>query len=432
MIATDKNDRYDCILVGGGLQSGLIALAVKHFHPHAKILMIERAPKIAGNHTWSFHPGDVPAQARVWLKHLIEFSWKDYDVRIGKTWRKVNLEYASVSSDHFASMVENIFAHGAAQRAQMLEHVAAMAIASAEPNSLALDVESKRIVSDRSTENSHLLTNTDVVTIEPTRVETKCGSIFHAPLVIDCRGPSKDVAYSACGFQKFWGFEIELENNWPEESPAVMEGVEAQEDGFRFLYTLPFTPRRVLVEDTRFSDTPKLVRAESIDLVAAYMQRRGIGKYRIVREETGVLPMPFSNEQMPAATAPLSGGYAGGWFHAATGYSFPMAAAFAQAVASGPLATASDRIEALSKQHRSRAKFSRFLNRLLFRLVAPKYRHRIFQRFYRVLNEDAIERFYSHQFSSVDALRIVVGIPPTLFGLRPIRFIRSFLSGRKP
>ncbi|MGB7329293.1 MAG: lycopene cyclase family protein [Rubripirellula sp.] len=119
----------------------------------------------------------------------------------------------------------------------------------------------------------------------------------------------------------------------------------------------------------------------------------------------------------------------GGWFHAATGYSFPLAVAFAQAIASGSLELARDRVDALSEKHRLRSRYSRFLNRLLFRLVARQHRHRIFRRFYRVLSDASIERFYSYQFTAGDALRIVIGIPPTLIGLRPHRFVRSFFPG---
>ncbi len=106
-----------------------------------------------------------------------------------------------------------------------------------------------------------------------------------------------------------------------------------------------------------------------------------------------------------------------------------MAVAFADAIASGPLESAADRIQRLAEQHRWRSRYSRFLNRLLFRLVAPAQRYRIFQRFYRVLSDASIERFFSHRFTLTDAIRIVVGCPPTLVGLRPIQFLRSFSSG---
>jgi len=61
---------------------------------------------------------------------------------------------------------------------------------------------------------------------------------------------------------------------------------------------------------------------------------------------------------------------------------------------------------------------------LLFELVKPQTRYQIFRRFYRVLDEPAIARFYGHRFTPLDAFRIVVGIPP--MGLRPFQFLRSY------
>ena len=278
--------------------------------------------------------------------------------------------------------------------------------------------------------NWQLMTNTDVINISEESVLTRCGQLIRGRLVIDCRGPgAQEIQFAGCGYQKFHGFELELDDDWPFEVPVIMESVVDQSDGFRFLYTLPFSSRRILIEDTRFSNTPDCDRQECHDRVKAYLRWHGLSQFQVIREESGVLPMPFTPELPPSMSSPLSGGYAGGWFHAATGYSFPMAVAFAEAVASGPLELVSDRVNELADKHGLRSRYARFLNRLLFRLVAPRQRHRIFRRFYRVLSDASIERFYSHHFTTGDALRIVVGIPPTLIGLRPQSFIRSFFSG---
>jgi lycopene beta-cyclase len=243
--------------------------------------------------------------------------------------------------------------------------------------------------------------------------------------VIDNRGPAPLNASSfAGGFQKFWGFELELNSDWPHANPIVMDDQIDQKDGFRFIYTLPMEPRRVLVEDTRFSNTTSIDREECLEKVRAYVISRGCHDWRIVREEHGVLPMP-TNGFMPGSGLPmLAGGYRGGWFHAATGYSFPMALRVAQTVATNPIDQLADALQRLSQEHAWRGRFSRFLNRLLFELVKPQTRYQIFRRFYRVLGEPAIARFYGHRFTALDAFRIVVGVPP--MGLQPLKFIRSY------
>jgi len=431
MIAFNHSPQFDFILVGGGLQSGLLALALKHHQPECRVLLIERDEKIAGNHTWSFHPGDVPASCLEWASPLVQYQWDGYEVNVGDLRRCVDLTYASVCSEHFSNAIGRLFAKPS-WTYQSSRHFVEMAVASggaALPKKLPDLKPSNQHASDTTGIAWELLTDTHVSEITEHSVSTRSGQTFVGDVVIDCRGPSGNLPFSGCGFQKFFGFEILVGEDWPHERPVIMKDVEDQRDGFRFLYTLPLSNRRVLVEDTRFSDTPACDRDECLRSVTRYVNDLGIREFQIVREESGVLPMPFTSECLPTTHSPLSGGYAGGWFHAATGYSFPLAVAFAEAVASGPRTSAKARVDLLAKQHRWRSHYSRFLNRLLFRLVAPAKRYRIFRRFYRVLDDQAIERFYSHRFTAADAFRIIVGIPPTLVGLRPFRFIHSFFSG---
>ncbi|MGI9474576.1 MAG: lycopene cyclase family protein [Rubripirellula sp.] len=436
MNINSETSEFDYLLVGGGLQSGLLALAIAHHHPDARVVLIERDQNLAGNHTWSFHPGDVPESCRRWIEPLIRYHWPGYQVRLGNFRRHVDLAYASIPSEHFARVVSRLFDTSAAVNEERFHGGAMWARQNA---SLGFHAGAAPAVAEmdsawKETDSPwKLMTGTDVIHVSEDSVTTRCGQQIRGRLVIDCRGPAAQKArFSGSGFQKFHGFEIELEHDWPLESPVIMESCVDQEDGFRFIYTLPFTARRVLIEDTRFSDKPDCDRQDCFDLVQKYLQSNGVDRFKIIREESGVLPMPFSSELQPSSDSPLAGGYAGGWFHAATGYSFPMVVAFAEAVARGPLATARHRVSELSETHRRRSRYCRLLNRLLFRLVAPRHRHRIFRRFYRVLSEIAIERFYSHQFTAADAVRIVVGIPPTIIGLRPHRFIRSFLKGESP
>lgn len=391
---------FDYIIVGGGLQSGLVVLALKYYQPQSKVMVVERCERLGGNHTWSFHPKDVSATANAWLDSIVEYRWPNYQVRLEGFEKKIDLSYASISSEHFAKRVAQSMAEG---------------------------------------ECGVIRTDTEVTEISGTEIVTAKGERCSGRLVLDCRGPRHDgsLPHSLCGFQKFWGFEIALRSDWPFEAPIVMDDRIDQSDGFRFVYTLPFERRRVLVEDTRFANQPGIDRDECLAQVRKYLATIGVDDWSIVREEHGILPMPISSERMPGtSTRPstgensqaICGGYAGGWFHAATGYSFPLAIAFAEAIARSTPESAESEIAKLATAHRSRSHFGRFLNRLLFRLVKPKARYQIFRRFYKVLSNDSIARFYSHRFTWQDGFRIVVGLPPG--GLQPLRFMCSFLTAR--
>ena len=395
---------FDYILVGGGLQSGLLVLALRHYQPTAKVLLVERDCQLGGNHTWSFHPKDVSPSAIEWISPAVEVRWPSYRVRVGGFEKQIELEYASISTPHFIKTVEE-----------------------------SLD-------GFGSNPQGVLLLRTDVTEIGERHIATSCGDSYHGRLVIDCRGPKSvlERPFSQNGHQKFWGFEIALQSDWPFPGPVVMDDRIDQSDGFRFIYSLPFDRRRVLVEDTRFANGSDIDREDCLQQVSSYLQAIGVENWSIIREEQGILPMPFSGERLPGTNANtservhqsvLAGGYAGGWFHAATGYSFPLAIAFAETVARNTPETAMDAVRHLGAAHRSRSRFGRFLNRLLFCLVKPTKRYQIFRRFYKVLSKEAIARFYSHQFTIGDAFRIVVGMPPA--GLQPSVFLRSFVPGQK-
>jgi lycopene beta-cyclase len=393
-----EKKRFDYILVGGGLQSGLIALALQHYRPEATVAIVERSDRLAGNHTWSFHESDVTPKLAAWISSLVEHRWPSYEVSVGNYRRRIDLGYRTISSQFFAEQVSRQFA------------------------------ESKH--------GSEIFLDCKAAAVENDHVVLSDGCRLFADCVIDSRGPahescgSNDHSKFVGGFQKFWGFELELPIDWPLATPVIMDDQVDQADGFRFFYTLPFEARRVLIEDTRFSDSPSLERGDCFHQVDGYLRRLtkgqiGIEHCRILREEHGVLPMPAAGFYPDSDRTVIAGGYRGNWFHAATGYSFPIALRFADLIATTPVPLLREKLTEESKRQMPRAMFARFLNRLLFQLVRPNRRYQIFRRFYKVLPESRIARFYAHQFNAIDAARIVIGLPPG--GLRPVRFLMSFL-----
>jgi lycopene beta-cyclase len=246
-------------------------------------------------------------------------------------------------------------------------------------------------------------------------------------VVLDCRGRPESERQSAgpatAGYQTFIGREYKTSARWPAAEPTVMDVPRDQADGFEFLYELPLGPDRVLLEYTRFHEEPGLDDARAAGLIAKRLAEAGAGLATPLRTERGCLPMPYAETARREGPWP-AGGYAGGWFHPATGYSMPLAVRFAELVARARPDHVAAEVEAAVANDRLRRGFSRFLNRLLFCLVQAEDRWTIFRRFYRVLREERIARFYAHRFTFTDAARIVIGRPPT--GLAPLRFARSF------
>jgi lycopene beta-cyclase len=355
----------DYVLVGGGLQNGLIALALRAHQPAASILMVERGEAPGGNHTWCFHAGDVAAEM-AWLAPVVAVTWDGYDVSFPAYRRTLASPYSCVTSHRFADEVRAALARPGCE---LRTHTTAVSVGA-----------------------DHVLV----------RARDGAVSEIKARMVIDARGPDRaDV--QAGGWQKFLGQELELAAPHGLARPILMDATVEQRDGFRFMYVLPLAERRVLVEDTSFSDDSHLDVTALRASIGAYVAARGWSG-EVVREETGVLPLP-SKCAPAAAGAPLVAGYAGGWFHPVTGYSFRIAARLAQRIATGA------DLALHARAHTRHMAYALRLNKMLFGWFAPDQRYRVLERFYR-LPEATVRRFYALELTPFDRARILVGRPP--------------------
>lgn len=370
---------FDYLLVGGGLQNALIALAVLETRPQARVGLIESAAEVAGNHTWSFHAGDA-AGAEALIAPLVASSWSGYRVQFPNLERRIDAPYASITSENVRRALERAL----------------------------------------SRPGCALFTRTRAALLDHDHVTLEDGRRLTAELVVDARGPASFETDSACAYQKFVGLELRLAAPAPDREPVLMDATVAQNDGFRFFYVLPFTPERVLIEDTYFSDSPELstpaLRAE----ILAYASRKGYAVTDIVREERGVLPLPRRAPRPPALRGPLVAGVQGGWFHPTTGYSLPIALRLARYVASVPPGSVfGDGLRRLVSEHWRQARFAALLNQLLFSAFAPQERWNVLERFYR-LPEPTVRRFYALTTTATDRARIVCGRPPKGLSLRAV------------
>ena len=375
---------FDYLLIGGGLQNALIALALLDRDPQARVGLVERGAALGGNHLWCFHGSDLSKRGHALVAPLVVRRWDGYSVRFPGFERRLDTPYSAVSSERVAQYVSQVFA---------------------------------------SKPRARLLLGRTASRVEASQVTLSDGETLHARLVIDARGPEALSAEGVIGYQKFVGLELELEAPSELREPTVMDASVAQDDGFRFVYTLPLTPNRVLVEDTYFSDEPRLERELLRTRALAYAQALGLRVASVVREESGVLPLPAASV-VAHASSPLLAGYGGGWFHPTTGYSFSVATRLALHVASTAPETVFDAsFGALAQEHARQQRYACLLNRLLFRAVAPEARRNVLERFYQ-LPEASIARFYALSTTAFDRARILCGRPP-----RGLSLGRAFTQG---
>lgn len=382
--------RFDYLLIGGGLQNGLIAAALAERRPSARVAIVERARTLGGNHTWCFHAADMSDDARSFVEPFVARRWPAYDVHFPGFARRLDEPYAAVTSQGFAERLRELHERGAFE----------------------------------------LFAGSAAIDVAPHRVRLASGTVLDAEVVIDARGPSALERPEALGYQKFVGLELEVEPSSAPATPVLMDARVAQTDGFRFFYVLPLSSDRVLVEDTYFSEQRGLRRAQIRAEILTYARSLGLVVRRVAREEAGVLPIPGRALVDPGCAPGLvRAGYRGGFFHPTTGYSFPLAVRVANIVAQSTSETLSQRALELARVEARQQRYAALLNRMMFGAFAPERRFGALEHFYR-LPAETVRRFYALELNHLDRARILCGRPPRGFSLTRLFAPRDAVSVR--
>ncbi len=360
-------------LVGGGLSGGLLALALRQFRPDFEFVLLEGGDRLGGQHTWSFHETDLDREDRDWVLPLVSQSWESHQVRFPSGTRNLPGRYHSIRSEDFHRHVME----ASGSRVRFREVV--------------------RSIGER-------------------KVDLADGGCVEAQVVVDARGlPSEFRSGQPSGWQKFVGQDLELEEPHGLTSPLLMDATVDQKDGFRFIYVLPWDEKRLLIEDTRYSDTPDVFSKEYESEIRSYCDARGWRIRTIERTERGSLPIPLDSVGYPdASQSPPAIGMRSGLFHPTTGYSLPDAARLARRIALLPeLSPQAVRreVEGLRSDQSQRQRFFFLLNRMLFRAARPEDRRRVFETFYRH-SDDLISRFYAGKLTRVDEMKILFRFRP--------------------
>ncbi|MEO1720509.1 MAG: lycopene beta-cyclase CrtY [Pseudomonadota bacterium] len=367
----------DVILVGGGLANQLIAWRIADKRPDLSILLVEAGDALGGNHTWSFHASDIDPDEAKWLDPLVTYRWSGQHVHFPGFRRELATGYRSILSEQLAAAITT------------------------------------RADGERFT----IRLATKAIDVRPDRVALESGETLTAKLVIDGRGALQDQPL-AIAFQKFYGIEVETAEPHGRINPIIMDATVPQFDGYRFVYTLPMTETRILIEDTYYSDGADLDAAILSDRCHSYAERHGWTIKSIARTEQGILPITLAGDidahwAALGSDLPRSGLRA--WlFHATTGYSVPYAVRLADRIATSAELTSpviAKTIETFSREVWAEQSFMRLINRLFFVGARSDERVSVMARFYK-LNEGLIQRFYAGRSHLADKARVLSGKPP--------------------
>jgi lycopene beta-cyclase len=362
------------LIAGGGLSGCLAAIALATRRPDVDVLLVEGAQELGGNHVWSFFDSDVSSSVQWVLGDVAVTHWPDHEVHFPRRSRVIALGYNSLASPDLDAAVRKRLAPEQLCLGRTIHEVA--------PDAIVLD-GGERIPGDA---------------------------------VIDARGPGPTPGL-ALAWQKFVGRRYRFDAPHGRRRPVIMDATVDQEDGYRFVYMLPFTDTELLIEDTYYSTSPALDGATVGAELDAQRAKVAPGGAEILVEERGVLPVLLGGSVdclWSDGSAVPKLGLRGGFFHPTTGYSLPDAvrnAALLAAQTDLSSAALHDLFHRRARELWKERRYFQLLNRMLFHGAEPQERYRVLEHFYR-LPVSVIGRFYAAALTGGDKLRILSGRPP--------------------
>lgn len=401
MKARTHRERVDIAIIGGGLAGLSLAsrLAAPTF-ARWRVLLIEPRQSYARDRTWSSwavaeHAFSVARSARwqTWqvMRQLDQEDRTGYAQRLPVMTECAGAyAYEMVPADNFYRVAQERIAaspHIVTMRGMAVDHI-------------------DETMDDRGAN----------------RVSVRAGeSSIDAGLVFDGRPPK--TLSKAAWMQHFRGGEIEADRAIFDTTRAtvmdfsVMTARDAEAGRVHFIYVLPVSPTRALIQDTFF--VPAADACADVDYVAnihQYLKRRfGVTDYRVVYPEGGAIPMDPQLRPPTERARVLKIGTAGGMARASSGYAF-----FETQRACDAIANALARIDNVDQPFvlpRWRSDLSYWMDGVFLRVLRahPALAPQIFANLFHRVPADALARFLAGVGSRSDVLRVMMACPKLPF-----------------
>lgn len=276
----------DYIIAGAGCAGLSLAMQLKHSGlPFSKVLIIDKALKTENDRTWCFWTRGNDT----WYNRIVFKQWDQFEFRCGKFRQNFRLDpyhYRMIrSADFYAYCLNEL------KEDKRFEFV----------RDEILDISSNDNEASLSTRNRTFRT----------------GILFNSILqTIDHR--PRDINY----VQHFKGWLIETERTVFKNQLPVFMDFEAQQTDCRFIYLIPHSDTKALVEYTGFSKAPWEEQVYD-SAIGEYIHQHFPGTtFRVTETERGKIPMFESAFINPYGPRVVNIGSAGGNSKPSTGYTF--------------------------------------------------------------------------------------------------------------
>jgi len=376
-------NHYDYIILGAGA-AGLSLAYYMSSYPElsdTQVLIIDQAPKNQNDRTWTFW-GDPPAD----FAHLVR-----------KTWYRVGLyNQTEAVEDSIADLPYHYIAGDA-----FYTHTLNTIQAQSQFTFLRATVE-------------------DVEATEGQPLVYADGKCYTAPYVFNSAFPGTgnlSGLKDTIAFQRFKGWEVAYDE--PVIDPdqlTLMDFSTNPADDLRFIYVLPLSPYRLIINCTAFGHT-NIPKAFYDEQMAEYLHHRISEKpYTITRHEGGMIPMSHLPLQRYYGDRVINLGVLGGDTRASTGYTFIHAIRNGQSLARQLAAGKAP----VALEHRPR---HAFYDRIFLHVLAnhPKALEQGLIALFRRNPAERVFRFLSGNTALYEELPLILSLP-----IRP--FVQGLLN----
>jgi lycopene beta-cyclase len=242
-------------------------------------------------------------------------------------------------------------------------------------------------------------------------VETATGRMT-ARQVIDTRAPHRPRAGDATLWQSVFGQEIECTTPCFDPSTAgLMDFTTDSEPGVGFRYLLPVSPTRALVESTVLAVQPRSPASLARMQAAAVAQYTNGSAFRVIREESGAIPMGVRRDVAECEPGFSRAGLMSGAVRPSSGYAFQRIQRWADA------SSMSLRNHQFDVSHNHDSIVTRTMDRVFLRVLrdSPERAPELFLRLFGDADPVRVIRFLSDCGSAADYMAVIAALPVGLF-----------------
>lgn len=371
-----ENTHYDLVILGGGCAGLSLASKLSEYGKKApKVLIIEQRKNYTNDKTWCFWDIDHPE-----YQSLANKAWSAFELIHHQRVHHFDCSqhrYLMLESQHFYEM--------------------AMTQIGSNPH-IQLKLGQEVLLAPIKTEQGW-------------QVKTQL-SEFTATRVVDTRPPKKIHHDDSVLWQSFVGYEIQTQADYfSPEKLVLMDFDPAFKNGLAFIYILPTTPKKALIEYTIFSENIIPKQQLITRLKKSIAQKIDSEPYEILRVEHGTLPMGYQLTKQNKDPTYLTGGLFAGGARPSSGYAFQRIQSWAKKCAQSIVNDHT--LYPFPKENRVQS----FMDGLFLTVIKnnPIRAASLFGDLFNRCDLNTVIKFMSDKATLSDYFRIIKSLPPTPF-----------------